>query len=435
MKMKAGMRMLLLFLALSTRAVQAQMRFPRPEFSSGYTQPITHVPAPPSAPWEWCDLAVLAAALGLAAWLALRRRSRAGLFVLTLFALAYFGFWRKGCICPVGAVQNLVQSAVDPACALPFGVLLTFLLPLAAALIWGRVFCAAVCPLGAAQEAVIVRPLRLPRWLTEVLRLIPVVYLALALMLAAGGGTYLICRYDPFVAFFRFSALPGMFALGIAFLALGTVIARPYCRFLCPYGVLLGWASCLSRRHLSIAPGDCIECRLCSASCPVDAIEPPRTAREGVLSRRKGSRRFALMLCLWPVLIAAGAWLGSALHVPLSGLDQSVQRAERLVEEEETGLQGVSFDTAQFRAAGLSLTKAVRDARAVRNRVRVMGWWGGGLVGLIVGARLIAWSRRRSQDGFLPNREQCLSCGRCLDYCPVKPPGKDAPQGHDGGNA
>ena len=44
-----------------------------------------------------------------------------------------------------------------------------FLLPLIFALFAGRVFCAAVCPLGAAQDIVLLRPIKVPNWLAHCL--------------------------------------------------------------------------------------------------------------------------------------------------------------------------------------------------------------------------------------------------------------------------
>jgi len=108
-------------------------------------------------------MAVLFAALSLSAWLVLKRRSRPGLFALTIFSVIYFGFWRKGCVCAVGSVQNMVAAVVDPAYEVPLVVLVFFLLPLIFALLFGRVFCAAVCPLGAVQELVAIRPVWSPR--------------------------------------------------------------------------------------------------------------------------------------------------------------------------------------------------------------------------------------------------------------------------------
>ena len=104
------------------------------------------------------DIAMLAAGLALAAWLILKRRSRNGVMLLSIGALAYFGFYRKGCICPIGAIQNVTLSLVDPRYLISFGVIAFFFLPLVAALLFGRVFCGGVCPLGAVQDLVLLRP-------------------------------------------------------------------------------------------------------------------------------------------------------------------------------------------------------------------------------------------------------------------------------------
>jgi hypothetical protein len=51
--------------------------------------------------WDYIDIAVLIGALSLASWLAIKKRSREGLVWLSVFSLAYFGFVREGCVCPV----------------------------------------------------------------------------------------------------------------------------------------------------------------------------------------------------------------------------------------------------------------------------------------------------------------------------------------------
>jgi Fe-S-cluster-containing hydrogenase component 2 len=60
----------------------------------------------------------------------------------------------------------------------------------------------------------------------------------------------------------------------------GTVIGRPYCRFLCPYGALLNLFSRVARRRVSITPDDCVICGLCENACPFDAIHEA-TEEEG----------------------------------------------------------------------------------------------------------------------------------------------------------
>ncbi|MEI6279736.1 MAG: 4Fe-4S ferredoxin, partial [Verrucomicrobiae bacterium] len=92
----------------------AAQRFPPPEFTeTGHLLPgLTG--SLPRGPWlDHLDVAVLLAALVLAAWLALRDRSRRGLVGLGIFSVLYFGFWRKGCICSIGSIQNIAQGLAD----------------------------------------------------------------------------------------------------------------------------------------------------------------------------------------------------------------------------------------------------------------------------------------------------------------------------------
>ena len=63
--------------------------------------------------YEYIDVAVLALALLLSSYLVLKKRSRRYIFILMIFSLLYFGFWRKGCVCPIGAIQNIVLSIFD----------------------------------------------------------------------------------------------------------------------------------------------------------------------------------------------------------------------------------------------------------------------------------------------------------------------------------
>ena len=103
----------LLLLVTCIAGLQAQDRFPRPEFKSDYTIPTWQVPDAPGSVYEYVDLVVLAAAVGVMTALVLKVRSRNAVFVVTLASLVYFGFVRRGCICPVGSVQNVTLGLFD----------------------------------------------------------------------------------------------------------------------------------------------------------------------------------------------------------------------------------------------------------------------------------------------------------------------------------
>ena len=169
----------------------------------------------------------------------MKGRSRTGLFLLSIVSLAWLGFWRKGCVCPIGAIQNVTQALFDKDYAAGGLVIAVFVLPLVFTLFFGRSFCASVCPLGAVQELVAVRPVQVPTWIDHALGLLAYVYLGAAVLFAATGSAWIICRYDPFVGLFRLTSSASMLALSAGFLGVGLFIGRPYCRWLCPYGAIL----------------------------------------------------------------------------------------------------------------------------------------------------------------------------------------------------
>jgi len=400
-------------------SAQVRERFPKPDFESGYARPELGAPLPRAAVWDFVDIFVLAAALSLAMVFALKTRSRRMIFLLMVFSLAYFGFFRKGCVCAIGAVQNVSEALFTSATVVPVTVIVFFLLPLIAALFTGRTFCAAVCPLGAIQDAVVLKPARVPHWLAKALGILPVVYLGLAVLLSVTGAGYVICQYDPFIGFFRFGADFNMVLFGSSMLLLGTVVARPYCRFLCPYGVLLGWMSRLSRRHARITPDECNNCRLCEESCPFGAIRKPLNPPPAPV-KNSDVKRLASLFLLLPIVAAACGWIGSRLDVPLSRLHPKVSLAE-IVLQENAGRQPVVTDPLKaFKASGKPTEELMAEAAALRRKFRTGGWILGGFVGFMVWVELTGLFIRKRRPEYEMDRGACLSCGRCFAYCPYE---------------
>ncbi len=407
------------FVILSFTSFSQQQRFPKPEFESGYVQPSPITPEPRAIALEYMDVIVLLLVLSLTSWFVLKSRSRQGILAVSIFTLLYFGFYRNGCICSVGSVQNVVLTFADPNYAISITALLFFLIPLIYTLFFGRTFCAGACPLGAIQDLVVIQPISLPRWLRKTLGVFPYLYLGLAVLYAATGTDFIICRYDPFIGFFRMDAQFHMIVLGVAFLLIGMFVARPYCRFLCPYGVLLNWMSHFSWKHLSITPSKCIQCKLCTTSCPFDAIDYPTNEKEKVNSKRE-VRKFIIYAVLIPVWMLAGGFIGSKLHKGLSKAHPDVYLAELLISHPELKNDPDNIDIQTFLASGKSIETLVSDAQVIRDKFYTGSWILGAFMGLVIGLTIMNQVVTRKKEIYQPNKGDCYSCGRCVDYCPVE---------------
>ncbi|MFH1943849.1 MAG: 4Fe-4S binding protein [bacterium] len=398
---------------------QAVERFPKPDFQTDYVRPDLLTPEPRSAVLETLDVVVLIAALSLASFFALKQRSRRNVFLLMVFSLIYFGFYRKGCICSVGAIQNMIYALFHSDYTIPLMVIAFFVIPLVFTLFFGRTFCAAVCPLGAIQDAVVLKPNKVPGWLAHVLSLFPYIYLGLAVLFAATGAGFIICQYDPFVGIFRFGASFNMVVLGVSMLVLGTVVARPYCRFLCPYGVLLNWMSRLSKKHITITPDLCNNCRLCEESCPFGAIQPPvEAAYPG--DKERGIRRLALLLMLLPVIVICSGWVVYRMHIPLSRYHFTVRLVEDIQLENAGRRSETIEETRTFRASERPTEELVAEARTIQNNFKTGGWILGGFLGLILGFKIIQLTVQKKRIEYSIDRGNCVSCARCVSYCPYE---------------
>jgi len=266
---------MVLVLLIAGQAMAAE-RFPPPDFiETGHELPVLDQRPLRMPGWmEYVHLAALALGLSLAALFVLKLRSRTAIRWLSIGSLAYFGFYLGGCVCPIGAIQNVTLGLFSDSYTLPITVVLIFALPLVFSLLFGRVFCSSVCPLGAIQDLVLIRAVRVPLWLQYPLGFVPFVYLGLAVLMAATDSAFLVCRYDPFVSMFRLDGPLSIVLFGGALLLVATFIGRPYCRFLCPYGALLGLCGRVAWRRISITPDECVNCRLCEKACPFGAIRP-----------------------------------------------------------------------------------------------------------------------------------------------------------------
>ena len=400
----------LLVLVLIGFTVIAQDRFPSPEFQGGYVIPENDFGGARSVVLYYIDVVVLFVALCMASYFVFKKRSRRGVMVVALFSLAYFGFYKQGCVCSLGAIQN-VTAAIFSDYRLSITIFLIFALPLIFALFFGRVFCSGVCPIGALQEFVAVKPKKVPALVNAPLKIIPHIYLGIMILFVATGAGFPVCKLDPFAGIFRLSAPTGMMLLGAGMLALGIFVARPYCRYICPYGLLLGWTSLLSKYRVNTCSDTCVNCRLCESSCPVDAIRPPTTEPVKEL-RSRSVKRLKIYIFLLPVWIAAGAVSGWILSEPVSSLHPDVKLL-RLVEPNQSALESEALRI----NANVIATLQKKTTNAKTNFK-----WGliilGAYIGTVIGIYLIRQSTYKKRNCHDANPTECLTCARCYGYCP-----------------
>lgn len=396
-------------------------RFPPPDFTD-HQLPTTTTPAPPGWNWQIIDIALLIIALGLGSWLAVGRRSRRGILALSIFALIYFGFVRAGCICAIGSIQNVALGLFDSSYIVPLAAIGFFIAPILFTLLFGRTFCAAVCPHGALQDLVLLRSVPVPRWLDSALSLFAHVYLALAVLVAVTGAGFLICRYDPFVGIFRLAGNFDLLLLGGLFVGVSLFVARPYCRWVCPLGAIFRVISPISRWHVNIYPDRCINCHLCAEACPVNAIDAPQDHQPG--GAPPARRRWALVgaLVAVPLLIIGLGWAVSRAGDTLAELHPTIQLANRIAAERTGQVDGRTDASEAFHQAGRNPQTLYQQARAVRGSFGIGTWFVGGWIGLILGGRMVGGVfGRRSADSYEIDASSCVVCGRCFEYCPRDP--------------
>ena len=410
---------LVFVLSLLTFNSLAIQRFPKPEFEGNYKIPQTQITKPQSPALQYLDIAVLIGTLAAASWLVLKKRWRQGVFWLSIFSLLYFGFYRKGCICPVGSLQNVTMALFNPAYKIPFSAVAFFVLPLGFTLFYGRTFCAAVCPLGAIQDLVAFKPVGLKQWIRTLLGLIPVIYLGLAILYAATGTDFIVCRYDPFIGIFRHNATYLMFFIGGTLLLTGVFIARPYCRFLCPYGVILNLISRFSKNHLSIAPGKCVSCKLCESSCPYDSIDKP-TGLSVKSDNRDLIKKLIIYCFITPLLVVVTGWTVSKYHEDFAKVNFKVRLATELMAKAKADeTTQVTNELTAFKSSGKTVEALYKEVSSIIRKFYIGSWIIGGTIGLVLGLTLARLTIYKYRDEYLANKGTCLSCARCLQYCPV----------------
>jgi NAD-dependent dihydropyrimidine dehydrogenase PreA subunit len=170
---------------------------------------------------------------------------------------------------------------------------------------------------------------------------------------------------------------------------------------------------------MTITPSKCIQCKLCANSCPFDAIDYPTNEKE-VLKSGLGPKKFLTYALVIPLWIAAGVFVGNRSHTFLSKANPDVFLAELLISKPEIKNDKDNVDVQTFLSSGKTLETLVSEAEIIRHKFYYGSMMAGGFMGLVIGMTLLNTVVFRKRQDYEPNKSNCLSCTRCMDFCPVE---------------
>jgi len=187
-------------------------------------------------------------------------------------------------LCPFGGVVSIYQY-------MSIGTFIqkihesSFILMIIAfilAVLFGPVFCGWVCPLGTIQEwfssigkRIFKRKFNqlIPYKYDKYLRFTRYSILAWVIYMTGFTGKLVFSDVDPYYALFNFwsseIAIGGLIILAVTLVA-SLLVERPWCKYACPYGALLGLSNLLRIFKIRRYTSTCISCDLCNKSCPMN---------------------------------------------------------------------------------------------------------------------------------------------------------------------
>ncbi len=188
---------------------------------------------------------------------------------------------------PISAMMSVKYwfhtGIVHPAHPAGFVLLMVFV---GLSMLFKKAFCSWICRVGFFSEYLgrlgkftFSRNLKLPKWLDYPLRSLKYILLwyfvkAVVSMSAPALLSFLDAPYNRIadVKMMKFFANMTPFALGVlvALALLSLVIRHFWCRYLCPYGALVGFLSFLSPYKVTRTAPACTDCGLCTKVCPAD---------------------------------------------------------------------------------------------------------------------------------------------------------------------
>jgi len=201
-----------------------------------------------------------------------KTRNLRGFFLIA--SVIILGFIKGACPCPISSMQNLVLFGfgVD----VPWQSLIWFLALIPITYLFGRVYCGWICHLGAFQELIYL-PAKIKVLQGEkaqkIMRAVRIFFLIALIVQLAVTKTNLFKHYDPFKAAYNLLATNTISWVLLGLLLVSSVfIYRPFCKTVCPVGLILGWINKIPGASVIGNNGNCSGCKTCESNCKIRAI-------------------------------------------------------------------------------------------------------------------------------------------------------------------
>lgn len=198
-------------------------------------------------------------------------------------------------VCPFGGVVSIYQLAATGTYVKKVheSSLILMFIVFALAFIAGPIFCGWVCPFGSFQEWLgnIGKKLFgkkynrfIPRKIDRYLRYLRYLVLGWVIYVTAVSGILIFADFDPYFALFNFwtgeVAVTALIILGVV-VVLSLFIERPFCKYGCPYGAVLGLFNLFRVFSIRRNETTCINCKKCDVICPMNiTVSTGKTVRD-----------------------------------------------------------------------------------------------------------------------------------------------------------
>lgn len=296
--------------------------------------------------------------------------------VFILCGLAFYGHFYPLKIFDLqftAALQNGLLSGFGLGLFLFFTIILLTLL-------FGRIYCSMLCPLGIYQDILtfLFKPFYKKHKPTQ--HYIFAYFLAAVLLGTLCRGTVVwLRRFDPYTL--TSSALSGSW-FGLGFMAALAILVfckkRFFCTNICPVGAVLGVISRFSLFKIHFNKEKCNRCGWCASVCPCDAID----IENGTVNNETCIKCFKCLNCCQHTALSYGL-------APVKPVAFSMKRRQLLVSSAVIILFGAAF------RGGITLAQKV--ASKVKKAILPAG--------------------AQSAEKFA---NRCLNCNLCVANCPLK---------------